>query len=322
MILGKIYASLKSISSYVPKDIMSNHDLAKLVDTNDEWIVQRTGIKERRIAKDEQNIDMAYKASLKAIERANLQPSQIDAVICATLSPDYFYMPSTACVLADRLGIKNQTAFDIVAACSGFLYLLDIAKSMIESGAKKNILIVGSEKVSSVLNYEDRGTCILFGDGAGASIISATDKQEEGIIDVQTGSDGNYKDILFTPLEKDHCFFNMKGNEVFKFAVRKLCQEATSILEKNNVSADEIDFFIPHQANLRIINAVKEQLKLPEEKVITVIEKYGNTSAASVPMAMNDAFESGKLKKGNLMLLNAVGGGFAWGSSLVYFNQD
>jgi 3-oxoacyl-[acyl-carrier-protein] synthase-3 len=318
-----IYASLNSIASYVPQDILSNADLEKMVDTNDEWITKRTGIKTRHIAKDEQNIDLAYKASKLAIERANIDIKDIDAVICATLSPDFFCMPSTACVLADRLGTNNVTAFDISSACSGFIYLLDIAKSMIESGAKKNILIVGTEKMSSVLDYSDRGTCILFGDGAGAGVVSSTDDKNKSILSVQTSSDGSYSNILYTPNkgEKAH-FLQMNGNEVFKFAVKTLCSDAVDILEKNNISSDKLDFFIPHQANLRIIKAVQDRLKLSDDKIPIIIEKYGNTSSASIPMAMDEVYKNGNLKNGNLMLLNAIGGGFAWGSALVHFNGN
>jgi 3-oxoacyl-[acyl-carrier-protein] synthase-3 len=318
-----IYAKLSSISSYIPKDILTNQDLEKMVDTNDEWITKRTGIKTRHIAKDESTLDLAYNASLIALKRAKIDIKDIDTIICSTLTPDNFCMPSTACVLADKLGANNITAFDISSACSGFIYLLDIAKSMIESGNKKNILIVGAEKMSSIMDYTDRGTCILFGDGAGASVISATQNKNESIIDVQTSSDGSYGDILYTPNkgEKAHCL-QMNGNEVFKFAVKTLCSDAVSILEKNNINSEQIDYFIPHQANLRIIRAVQDRLGLDSNKIATIIEKYGNTSSASIPMAMNDVYESKKLKNGDLMLLNAIGGGFAWGSALVYFNGE
>ncbi len=319
-------ASLKSIASYVPEQILSNYDLEKIIDTTDEWITRRTGIKERRIAsKDENTSDLGTKAAIKAIERANLKPQDIDAILVATLSPDYFTMPSTACKIAANLGLNGITAFDISAACSGFIYLLEQAKALVESGLKKNVLIIGAEKASSIMDYTDRSICILFGDGAGAGVISLDENNP--IIDVHTASNGNYGDLLMTERSQESkdassLAMKMKGNEVFKIAVQTLSNDVVEILSKNQILPEQIDLFIPHQANLRIIKAVQERLNLSDEKCIVTVHKYGNTSAASIPMAMNDAYEEGRLKKGNLILLDAFGGGFTWGSALLKFGGE
>jgi len=327
-----MYAALKSIGSYLPQNILTNHDLEKMVDTSDEWIVKRTGIKERRIANDDETTsDLGYKAALQAIERSEISVDEIDMVICATISPDYFTMPSTAAMISQKLGIKNVMAFDISAACTGFVYLMSLAKVFIESGEKKNILIVGAEKLSSIVDYTDRSTCILFGDGAGAAIISATEDKNEAIVDVMASADGNYFDLLITPgcgtknpIREDNVndklqYIKMAGNEVFKIAVKTLTNDVREILEKNNISASKVDMFIPHQANYRIVEAVRVKLNFPLEKTALTVSKYGNTSSASIPMAMNDMYESGRIKYGDLMLLDAFGGGFTWGSALVRF---
>ncbi|SFV54310.1 3-oxoacyl-[acyl-carrier-protein] synthase, KASIII [hydrothermal vent metagenome] len=327
-----VYASFRSIGAYVPQKILSNSDLEKMVDTSDEWITKRTGIKERRIAaEDESTSDMGAKASQKAIERAGITNEDIDLVICATVTPDYFNMPSTACILSDKLGIRNVQAFDISAACSGFVYLLSLAKAFIESGMKKNILIVGAEKFSSIVDYSDRGTCILFGDGAGAAIISATHNKDEAMIDIHASADGAYADFLMTPapgsvnpvsqsvIDEGLNFVQMKGNETFKLAVKTLTKDVKEILKKNEISSEDIPHFIPHQANYRIIKAVGDALKMREDQVVLTVGKYGNTSAASIPMAINDIYESGRLKYGELMLLDTFGGGLTWASALLPF---
>jgi len=328
-----VYAAFRSIGAYVPQKVLTNQDLSKIVDTSDEWITKRTGIKERHIAaEDEFTSDMGVKAAQKAIERSNIDVSEIDMVVCATISPDYFCMPSTATIISTKLGINNATAFDISAACTGFVYALSIAKAFIESGMKKNVLIIGAEKLSSITDYSDRGTCILFGDGAGAAVITATQNKEEAIIDVHTGADGEYADLLMTPnggsgsahdeLENEAagCFMQMKGNETFKVAVRTLTKDVKDILEYNNIKSEDIKHFIPHQANYRIIKAVGDALKMREEQVVLTVAKYGNTSGASIPMAINDLYEAGDLKAGELMLLDAFGGGLTWGSALVPFS--
>ena len=327
------YAAFRSIGAYAPAKILSNDELSKMVDTSDEWITKRTGIKERHIAADNEfTSDMGAKAAQKAIERSGIDKSEIDMIVCATISPDYFCMPSTATIISTKIGLENVTAFDISAACTGFVYILSIAKAFIESGMKKNVLIVGAEKLSAITDYSDRGTCILFGDGAGAAIISATDKKEEAIMDIHTGADGQFADLLMTPnggsgsihdtlnQEASSCYMQMKGNETFKVAVKTLTKDVVDILNDNNIESSSIKHFIPHQANLRIIKAVGEALKLQDEQVVITVEKYGNTSGASIPMAINDIYESGALKAGELMLLDAFGGGLTWGSALVPFS--
>jgi len=327
-----IYASFRSIGAYVPEKILSNSDLETMVDTTDEWITKRTGIKERHIAADDEyTSDMAAHASEKAIERAGISKEEIDLVLCATVTPDYFNMPSTACIISEKLGIRNVQAFDISAACSGFVYLLSVAKAFIESGMKKNILIIGAEKFSSIVDYTDRGTCILFGDGAGAAIISATTEKRDAFIDIHASADGAYADFLVTPapgsvnpasqkvIDEGLNFVQMKGNETFKLAVKTLTRDVVEILEENGIRADEIPHFVPHQANYRIIKAVGDALKMTEEQVVLTVGKYGNTSAASIPMAINDIYESGRLKSGDLMLLDTFGGGLTWASALLPF---
>lgn len=331
--MGNVYAAFRSVGSYVPKNVLTNEDLEKMVDTSDEWITKRTGIKTRYIAdKDESTSDLAVKAAKVAIQRASLETNDIDMIICATISPDYFCMPSTACMVAKKLGISNRPAFDISAACSGFIYAMAMAKSFIESKMAKNVLIIGAEKLSSIVDYTDRTTCVLFGDGAGAAIISATENREEAIIDINISADGNYYDYLITPgcgtnkpcseesLKEHACYIKMKGNETFKVAVKTLTNDVKEILEKNRVKSEEIDHFIPHQANYRILNAVAQALKLDESQIVMTVSKYGNTSSASIPMAMNDLYEKGKLNPKDLMLLDAFGGGFTWGSALVPFS--
>lgn len=327
-----MYAALKSIGSYVPKNTLTNKDFEKIVDTTDEWILKRTGISCRHIAsKDEATSDLGVQAANIAIDRAKIDKKDIDLVICATISPDYLCMPSTACIISDKLGINNVAAFDISAACSGFVYLISIAKAFIESGMKKNVLVIGAEKLSSIVDYSDRTTCVLFGDGAGAAIISGVEEKNNAIVDIHTSADGAYGDFLITPgcgsknpcsnevLQNNMQFMKMRGNETFKVAVKTLTKDVIEILEKNRINSEQINHFIPHQANYRIINAVGKALGLSDEQVVLTVAKYGNTSSASVPMAMNDIYESGRLKKGDLMLLDTFGGGLTWGSALLPF---
>ena len=330
--MSKIYAAFRSIGAYVPKRVLTNADFEKMVDTSDEWIVKRTGIKERHIAEDyESTSDMATKAAEVAIARANLEKEDIDLVVCATVTPDYFNMPSTACLISDKLGIKNVQAFDISAACSGFVYALSVAKAFVESGMKKNVLVIGAEKFSSIVDYRDRTTCILFGDGAGAAVISATTNKQEGFVDIHASADGSYWDFLITPspgsvnpathqaIEEGLQFVKMKGNETFKLAVKTLTKDVKEILKKNNLKGEDIPHFVPHQANYRIIKAVGDSLGMRDDQVVLTVHKYGNTSAASIPMAINDIYEDGRLKKGELMLLDTFGGGLTWASALIPF---
>ncbi|GAA7699795.1 ketoacyl-ACP synthase III [Helicobacter pylori] len=327
----EFYASLKSIAMHVPSERVKNAEFQQFLDTSDEWIEKRTGIKERRFANDEEkSSDLGVIAAKQAIERAHLTPKDIDLVVVATLSPDFLAMPSTACVLSAKLGIENKPAFDISAACTGFIYLLSVAKAYVESGMCENVLIVGAEKTSSVLDFKDRGTCILFGDGAGACVIGRTKCLKESVLDVQISANGNFSNYLYTPRtlkptpfsvkeEALEPFLCMKGNEVFKLAVKTLLKDVEIILEKNALKPEDVRLFIPHQANFRIIQAVREHLDFKDEQVVLTVHKYGNTSAASIPMAMCEAYEEGRLKKGDLMLLDAFGGGLTWGSALVYF---
>jgi len=306
--------------------------IEKIIDTSDEWITKRTGIKERRIANEgEASSDLGARAGELAIERAGISKEEIDLVICATVTPDFLCMPSTACLIAAKLGLPNVMAFDVSAACTGFVYALNVAKAFIESGMKKNVLIVGAEKYSAILDYTDRTTCFLFGDGAGAAIISATNDKSESIIDINCSSDGNYEDLIKTPgggsknpcsqevLENKMACIKMKGNETFKLAVKTLTSDVKTMLEKHNLTNEDINHFIPHQANYRIIKAVGEALDLSDEKTVVTVDKYGNTSAASIPMAMNYAFEQGKIKAGDTILFDAFGGGLTWGSALFKF---
>jgi 3-oxoacyl-[acyl-carrier-protein] synthase III len=320
-----MFASFKSIGAYVPSNIRTNQWFCERMDTSDEWITKRTGIKERRIADlDEETSDLGVKAAQIAIQRANILKEDIDLVVCATISPDYMCMPSTACLIAKKLELGNIMSFDISAACTGFIYALSVAKAYIESGMKKNVLIIGAEKLSNIVDYSDRTTCMLFGDGAGAAIISATQNKDEAIVDIQCSSDGGMKELLMTPgvHSEESSYMQMKGNETFKVAVRTLTSDVKKIMEKNSYSNDDIDLFVPHQANYRIIKAVGDALSFKDEQKVLTVEKYGNTSSASIPMAINECFEDGRLKKGSTLLLDAFGGGLTWGSAIVKFSGE
>ncbi len=326
------YAAFRSIGAYIPPKIMTNFDFEKIIDTSDEWITKRTGIKERRISEDnEASSDLGARAAQQAIKRAGIAKENIDLVICATVTPDYLCMPSTACLIASKLDLPPVQAMDISAACTGFVYAVSVAKAFIEAGMKKNVLIVGAEKYTSILDYTDRTTCFIFGDGAGAAIISATDKKEEAIIDVNCSSDGNYDDLIKTPgggskhpcsqevLDNKMACIKMKGNETFKLAVKTLTADVEVMMKKHNITNEDINHFIPHQANYRIISAVGKALGLNDEQTIITVDKYGNTSAASIPMAMNYAYEQGKIKAGDMILFDAFGAGLTWGSALFPF---
>lgn len=317
-----------STGSYLPEKILSNSDLETMVDTSDEWILERTGIRERRIADESQAAsDLAYEASKQAIERAGLKADDIDMIIVATVTGDMPF-PSTACFLQNRLGATNAVGFDINAACSGFLYALYIADSFVRTGAHRRILVVGTEVLSKVTDWEDRTTCVIFGDGAGAVIVEATDK-DRGILSMHINSDGRMWELIHLPgggsrnpasvntIEKRLHYIKMKGNETFKVAVRALEDVVQEALEHNKVRPEEIDLLIPHQANLRIIQAMAQRLCMPMNKVVVTIHKYGNTSAASIPMAMDEAVRNGKIRDHSLILLEAFGGGLTWASALV-----
>ena len=318
-----MYASFKSIGAYVPSEIRTNQWFIDRMDTSDEWITKRTGIKERRIASSsEETSDLGAKAAQIAINRAGISTEDIDLIICATISPDYMCMPSTACLIAEKLGRRDVMALDISAACTGFIYALSVAKAFIESGMKKNVLIIGAEKLSNIVDYTDRTTCMLFGDGAGAAVISSTENKDEAIIDIQCSADGSQKDLLLTPSvqSSEASFMQMKGNETFKIAVRTLTSDVQKIMEKNGYKNEDIDLFIPHQANYRIIKAVGDALEFEDKQKVLTVDKYGNTSSASIPMAINECFEDGRLTKGKTILLDAFGGGLTWGSAIIKFN--
>jgi len=320
---------IKGIGTYQPKKVLTNADLAKMVDTSDEWIVTRTGIQERRIAEDNETTSlMGVQAAKVALERAQISKDEIDLLIVATLSPDMIF-PATACLIQQQLGLRKIPCFDLQAACTGFIYALEVASKMMQAGNYKNTLIVGSEKMSSVLNWHDRSTCVLFGDGAGAVVLSKIDTPNVGIIDSILASDGSQAEILCQPAGGSACpptlesiqegkhFLKMNGREIFKYAVRLMEQVSLQILEKNQLSPQDIDIVIPHQANIRIINALASRLNIPMEKFIINLSQVGNTSAASIPLALNEAFEQNKLHKNKYILLVAFGGGLTWGASLL-----
>jgi len=323
------YGKIVGVGAYIPPKILTNRDLEQMVETSDQWIVKRTGIKTRHIAEGEFTSDMAYKAGLVALNRSGIKPEELDLIIVATITPDYFTMPATATLVAEKLGVELP-AFDISAACSGFIYALSIANGYIRGGIYKNILVIGSETLSRIVNWQDRTTCVLFGDGAGAVVVSATplppSPQNGGIVDVSINANGKYQDYLITPgrgvrfgCNTDRIFLEMKGNETFKVAVKTLSQSVKEILERNRLNPAQIDHFVPHQANYRIIDAVGRSVGLLKKQIVLTVQKYGNTSSASIPMALNDIYEEGRLKNGDLVLLDAFGGGFTWGSALLYW---
>ena len=299
-----------------------------MVDTSDEWILERTGIRERRIAGEGQAAsDLAYEASKVALERAGLGPDDIDVIIVATVTGDMPF-PATACFLQDKLGARNAVGFDINAACSGFLYALYVADAFLKSGMHKRALVVGTEVLSKFTDWDDRTTCVLFGDGAGAVIVEQTD-EDRGILSMHINSDGKMWDLIHVPgggsrnpasmetVEKKLHYIKMKGNETFKVAVRTLEELAVKTLEENNMASSQISLLVPHQANLRIIQATADRLNIPLEKVVINLDRYGNTSAASIPIALDEAVVSGRVKDGDCLLLEAFGGGLTWASALI-----
>ena len=307
-----MYSRITGTGSYLPQKVLTNKDLESLVDTTDKWIVERTGIKQRHIAaENESTSSMAINASIDAIESSGLSEKDIDLVIVATTTPDQIF-PSTACIVQNKLNIVAP-AFDIQAACTGFIYAMSVADNYIRNGVSKNILIIGSEKYSNILDWKDRSTCVLFGDGAGAIILSADVK--EGIISSHIHADGQYNDLL--SVEGNH--IKMKGNEVFKVAVNTLSKLVDETLAKNNMDKTSIDWLVPHQANLRIIKAAAKKLSLPLEQVVVTVDNHANTSAASIPLALNEAVKDGRIKEDQVVLLEAFGSGFTWGSVLLRY---
>ena len=307
-----MYSRIIGTGSYLPQKVLTNKDLESLVDTTDEWIVERTGIKQRHIAADnESTSSMAINASIDAIKSSGLSEKDIDLVIVATTTPDQIF-PSTACIVQNKLNIIAP-AFDIQAACTGFIYAMSVADNYIRNGMSKNTLIIGSEKYSNILDWRDRSTCVLFGDGAGAVVLSADTK--EGIISSHIHADGQYNDLL--SVEGNH--IKMKGNEVFKVAVNTLSKLVDETLDKNNMDKSSIDWLVPHQANLRIIKAAAKKLSLPLEQVVVTVDDHANTSAASIPLALNEAVKDGRIKEDQVLLLEAFGSGFTWGSVLLRY---
>ncbi|OLE38808.1 MAG: 3-oxoacyl-ACP synthase [Candidatus Rokubacteria bacterium 13_1_20CM_2_70_7] len=321
-------AKIIGVGSYAPKRILTNADLEKMVETSDEWIVQRSGIRERRIADDtEASSDLAVKAAQQALERANLVPEDIDFIVVGTTTPDMFF-PTTANMVQHRLGCRQAGSVDVLAACAGSVYSLAVGSQFIQTGKYRRVLCIGAETLSKITDFTDRGTCVLLADAAGAAVLEASD-DGSGLLDVDLYSDGRYWELLYMPgggsrhpatpetvAARMH-YAKMKGAEVFKVAVRMFGECATKILERHGLTARDIDLFIPHQANLRIIEAAVKRVGLPMDKVFVNIDRYGNTGAASVYVALEEAVSAGRLKRGDLLLLAAFGGGFAWGAALV-----
>lgn len=319
---------IKSCGAYLPEKVLSNAELETMVETSDEWIVQRSGIRERRIAAEgETTSDMAINAARQALERSGYEGSDIDGVIVCTSTPNHTF-PSVAVEVQAALNLSRGPAFDVQAVCSGFVYGLSIADMFIKTGQARRMLLVGAEKFSSIVDWTDRGTCVLFGDGAGAVILEADDTaqgtiEDRGIISTHLRADGNLKDILYvnggvaTTGQSGHIV--MEGKEVFRNAVKYMSEIVTEVLEHNRITADQIDWLVPHQANVRIIEATAKKLGLPMDKVVVTVDRHGNTSAASIPLALAEAVEQGRIKPGELLLIEALGAGLTWGAVLVRF---
>ena len=318
--------------SYAPSRVVTNDDLSRVVDTSDEWIRTRSGIRERRIAApDETASDMGVQAARRALENAGVSASEIDLLVVATITPD-LPMPAAACIIQNKLGLPTTAAcFDLNAACSGYLYALDTASAMLASGRYHKALIIGVEKLSSVVDWQDRTTCVLFGDGAGATVLGVTDEPGRGLIGTKLGAFGNSVELLYIPrngtkpvpgaaldavISHGH-FIKMKGKEVFKIEVRAMEEAARDILEQHGVPADQISLVVPHQANLRIIEAISQYLELPMDRFFVNVDRYGNTSAASIPLALDEAHRAGRIRRGDLVLLVAFGAGLTYGSALI-----
>ncbi len=319
-------SQLIGCGSYLPEQVITNEELAKKVNTSDEWIAARTGIKQRHVAKEgEYTSDLAYEATLRAMEHAGVNASEIDLVIVGTTTPDRTF-PSVAVRIQARIGMTAGVAFDVQAACSGFIYALSVANDMLRAGTAKTALVVGADTLTRLLNWEDRTTCVLFGDGAGAVVMRAAEVENKssanrGILSTHIHSDGKLEDLLYTdggPSSTQGIGqIVMEGPEVFKHAVRNLAEVVIEALEANDLKDDDIDWLVPHQANKRIIDSTARKLKIPQEKVVLTVQNHANTSAASIPLALDQAVRDGRIKKGDLLLMEAMGGGFTWGSALV-----
>ncbi len=318
------YARIIGTGGYLPEKVLTNADLEKIVDTTDEWIVTRTGIRERHIAADGQTTcDLAEQAARQAMQRAEVEKGEIDLIIVATTTPDKVF-PSTACLLQQRLDIHGCAAFDVQAVCTGFVYALGVADSFIRAGRAKKALVIGAETLSRIVNWNDRTTCVLFGDGAGAVVLEAAD--EPGILSVHLHADGSYENLLHVPagissdyerLKRGEAHIEMKGNEVFRMAVNTLGRIVDETLEANQMQKSDVDWLVPHQANTRIIAATAKKLAMSMDHVVLTVDRHGNTSAASVPLALNEAVQDGRIQPGQTILMEAFGGGFTWGSVLA-----
>ena len=324
---SRIYARIAGTGSYLPEKVLTNDDLAKMVDTSDEWIAARTGIRERHVAAEgETTSDLGYRAALRALEAAGVAADEIDLIVVGTTTPDLIF-PSTACLIQHKLGIAGCPAFDVNAACSGFIYALTIADKFIRSGAAKTALVIGAETLTRMLDWSDRGTCVLFGDGAGAAVLKAD--TDTGILSTHMHADGSKKELLWNPVGVSAGFkpeehnagvrVMMTGNEVFKHAVKALDAVVDEALESNGLDRGAIDWLVPHQANLRIIEATAKRLAMPMDRVVVTVDRHGNTSSGSVPLALDEAVRSGRVQRGQLLLLEAFGGGFTWGSALLRY---
>ncbi len=320
------YARITGTGGHLPDKVLTNHDLERMVDTSDDWIRERTGISKRHIAVDgETTCDLAEQASRRALEAAGRTADEIDLVIVATTTPDQIF-PSTACLLQQRLGIHGCAAFDIQAVCTGFVYALGVADKFVRTGSASCVLVVGAETLSRIVDWTDRSTCVLFGDGAGAVVLEAS--EEPGIISAHLHADGDYESLLRVPggvskgydlVQEGGAYMEMKGNEVFKMAVTTLGRIVDETLEANGLEKSDIDWLIPHQANIRIINATARKLRMSTERVVVTVGEHGNTSAASVPLALDQAVRDGRVKRGETILMEAFGGGFTWGSVLLKY---
>ena len=320
--MGKITAAITAVQGYVPDKVMTNFDLEKIIDTSDEWITTRTGIKERRILEGEPTSEIGVRAVNQLLEKKGIDPKEIDLVICGTVTPDYPF-PSTANVISDKVGMTNAWSYDISAACSGFIYALATGAQFIETGKYKKVIVIGADKMTSILNYEDRATCVIFGDGGGAVLLEPNE-EGLGVIDSVLKSDGSGRKFLVQPgggsvnppthdtIDQRMHYVHQEGKQVFKFAVTNMADVSAEIMERNNLSSDDVDWLVPHQANLRIIDATANRMGLPKEKVMINIQKYGNTTAGTLPLCLWD-WEK-KLKKGDNLVLSAFGGGFTWGA--------
>ncbi|MDO8427379.1 MAG: beta-ketoacyl-ACP synthase III [Deltaproteobacteria bacterium] len=319
-------ARLIGTGSFVPKKILTNYDLEKMVETSDSWISTRTGIRQRRVAVEDSTSEMAAKAAKAALKAAGVSPKEIDLIIVGTVTPDMTF-PSSACFVQSHLGVKSgAAAFDVSAACSGFLYALDIANKYIKSGSVQKALVIGADRFSRLVDWKDRSTCVLFGDGAGAVVLSA-EKGNRGVLSSRIHSDGRHWEMLYadspcppSPFEKKgsgNHYLKMNGNETFKLAVRTMGSAIKEVMEETGLKPEDISLLIPHQANLRIINAARDRLKLAEEKVFTNLDKYGNTSAGSIPIALDEAVREGKVKDNDIILFVSFGGGLTWASAAV-----